>query len=182
MISLLNRWLYNRKASKVKAWQKVLSVLCGAATLFTASGQQAAATAVAAQPVINWVRVGGSVSGELYADRDSLQPYTKNGSLYLGLMVQEKYTNAEFLRIMHKNPGLEKLASSLTLYMFQVKGESYFVASQFYLDDEDKVCLDLGADKVVRPVNSDPIVKLLFEYSLREARRDSVRVQGEAAQ
>lgn len=157
-------------------WQKLVSILCGTAALFSPLGQQtASATASATVSAINWVRIGGSVTGELYADRDSLQPYTKDGHLYLGLMVQEKFTSDEFLEIMRKNPGLEKLASSLTLYMFQIKEQRYFIASQFYLDSEDKVCLDLGAEQFLRPVSSDDAVKMIFGYALDEARRDSVK-------
>lgn len=163
----------------MKAWQKLVSVLCSAAALLgpAAAAQPVQAAAGMPAPVVNWVRIGGSVTGELYADRDSLRPYTKDGSLYVSLMVQEKFTSREFLEIMRQNPGLEDLASSLTLYMFQIKERRYFIASQFYLDSKEEVCLDLGSEQFLRPVGSDQAVKLAFEYALTEARRDSIKVQ-----
>ncbi len=159
--------------------RRLIVFFCGAAAVFGTLLQPASIAAEAAEQsvIVNWVRIGGSVIGELYADRDSLLPYTKDGNLYLGLMVQEKFTSPEFLKIMRNNSGLEKLSSSLTLYMFQVREQRYFIASQFYLDNDEQVCLDLGADKSLRPVGSNASVKLIFEYALQEARRDSIRQQ-----
>lgn len=169
--------MWNRQVNKVKLWQKITGLLCGlVAVVLPLAGPDTVQAAVPA-PAVNWVRIGGSMVGELYADRDSLQPYTKDGSLYLGIMVQEKFTNREFLNIMRKNPGLEELTSSLTLYMFGVKERSYFIASQFYLDTHDMVCLDMGAEEYLRPVSSEKAVQMIFEYTLLEARRDSSKAQ-----
>lgn len=162
----------------MKPWQKLLGIFCGAMTLFSPSvAQPLSVTAASPSVAVNWVRVGGSATGELYADRDSLKPYTKDGSLYLSLMLQEKFTSPEFLDIMRKTPGLENLASSLTLYMFQVKERRYFIASQFYLDSKNFVCLDLGADKYLRPVSGDQNAQIAFNYALAEGRRDSIKAQ-----
>lgn len=177
MILLLRRLMWQQQESKMKLWKNLVSLLCGAAVFFSPATESIQSASAEQKPAINWVRVGGSVIGELYADRDSMKPYTKDGVLYLSLMMQEKFTRPEFLNIMRQTPGLEDLSYSLTLYMFQVKEQRYFIASQFYLDSNELVCLDLGAEKLLRPVSSDPAIRMVFEYALKEARRDSIKTQ-----
>ena len=70
----------------------------------------------------------------------------KNGSYYLTVFAEEKYTDKVFLAELRKDEDLINVVGAVYLYMFDNKGSSYCVVANYLVDDKGNVCLDYGSD------------------------------------
>lgn len=98
----------------------------------------------------NLQKAGETDVGVLYVDVDSVQSLSKSGQLYLALFAEEKYTDADFLNLLHEDESLQNAVGAMYLYLFNSNGTEYTKAAHYIIDKDGKVCLDMGGETAVQ--------------------------------
>ena len=122
----------------------------------------------------NLVKIADTSNGKIYVDTESVTAITKDNQIYMLVAMEEHYKNSQYLaKLRQSNPKLKQAGMRVFLYMFNNNGTQYCVPSRFMADVEGKVCLDLGADMVMKPVNKSIILIKTYEmgYSVLERRQ-----------
>lgn len=115
----------------------------------------------------NFQQAGKTDCGILYVDTDSVTTVKKADTYYLAVMAEEKYTDAEFLKILRQGEGLENASSALILYLFNNNGSAYCIAANYILDDKGRVCLDMGSDMTLRQIGKDKTLTKAYTTALK---------------
>ena len=119
----------------------------------------------------NLVKIADTTNSTIYVDTESVTAITKNNQIYMLVAMEEHYKNSQYLtKLRQSNPNLKQASMRVFLYMFNNNGTQYCVPSRFMADAEGKVCLDLGADMVMKPVNKSITLIKTYEtgYSVLE--------------
>ena len=122
----------------------------------------------------NLVKIADTTNSIIYVDTESVTAITKDNLIYMLVAMEEHYKNSEYLAKLRKsNPKLKQASMRVFLYMFNNNGTQYCVPSRFMADAESKVCLDLGADMVMKPVNKSITLIKTYEmgYSVLERKQ-----------
>lgn len=115
----------------------------------------------------NFQQAGKTDCGILYVDTDSVSTVKKADTYYLAVMAEEKYTDAEFLKILRQGEGLENASSALILYLFNNNGSAYCIAANYILDNKGQVCLDMGSDMDLRQIGKDKTLTKAYTTALK---------------
>ena len=94
--------------------------------------------------------------------------------MYMLVSMEEHYSNPQYLAKLRKSdPRLKQVSMRVFLYMFNNNGTQYCMPSRFMADAEGKVCLDLGADMVMKPVNNGVTLVKTYEtaYAVLERKQ-----------
>ena len=122
----------------------------------------------------NLVKIADTSNGKIYVDIESVSAITKDNQIYMLVVMEEHYKNSQYLaKLRQSNPKLKQASMRVFLYMFNNNGTQYCVPSRFMADVEGKVCLDLGADMVMKPVNKSITLIKTYEmgYSVLERKQ-----------
>ena len=112
----------------------------------------------------NLVKIADTTNSIIYVDTESVTAITKNNQMYMLVAMEEHYKNSQYLsKLRQSNPKLKQASMRVFLYMFNNNGTQYCVPSRFMADVEGKVCLDLGADMVMKPVNKSITLVKTYE-------------------
>ena len=109
----------------------------------------------------NLVKIVDTSKSKIYVDTNSVTPFIKDNKMYMLVSMEEHYSNPQYLaKLRRSDPRLKQVSMRVFIYMFNNNGTQYCMPSRFMADAEGKVCLDLGADMVMKPVdNSVTLVK-----------------------
>lgn len=122
----------------------------------------------------NLVKIADTSNGKIYVDTESVTAITKDNQIYMLVAMEEHYKKSEYLaKLRQSSPKLKQASMRVFLYMFNNNGTQYCVPSRFMADVEGKVCLDLGADMVMKPVNKSITLIKTYEmgYSVLERKQ-----------
>lgn len=115
----------------------------------------------------NLVEAGKTDCGVLYIDSESVSTVKKDGKFYLAVFAEEKFTDAAFLQALRQGEDMQDASGAIYLYLFNSFGSEYFVASNYILSSDGKVCADLGAEELPRQVGNDKLMKNVYIMSLK---------------
>lgn len=115
----------------------------------------------------NLVEAGKTDCGVLYIDSESVGTVKKDGKFYLAVFAEEKFTDAAFLQALRQSEDMQDASGAIYLYLFNSFGSEYFVASNYILSSDGKVCADLGAEELPRQVGNDKLMKNVYIMSLK---------------
>ncbi|MDO4921148.1 MAG: hypothetical protein Q4E64_04900 [Phascolarctobacterium sp.] len=136
-----------------------------------------AAVAMCVLPLPVWARqpieAGRTDCGVLYIEPDSVDTVKKDGKYYLVLMAEERYTDEQFLKILRQGEQTAKAASMLYLYMFNTYGSEYCIGASYLLDDEGRVCADLGSRLEPQAVGGNKTLQNAYTLALKILERKS---------
>ena len=121
------------------------------------------------------LEAGKTDVGVLYIDGDSVNTVKKDGYYYLAFFAEEKYTDAAFLAALRQGEDMANASSSVNLYLFNTFGSEYFIGASYIVDDEGKVCADLGADTTTKEVGSDKTMRNAYTMALKILQRKTGR-------
>ena len=109
----------------------------------------------------NLVKIVDTSNGKIYVDTNSVTPFIKDNKMYMLVSMEEHYSNPQYLaKLRRSDSRLKQVSMRVFIYMFNNNGTQYCMPSRFMADAEGKVCLDLGVDMVMKPVdNSVTLVK-----------------------
>ena len=122
----------------------------------------------------NLVKIVDTSNGKIYVDTDSVTPFMKDNKMYMLVSMEEHYSNPQYLAKLRKSdPRLKQVSMRVFIYMFNNNGTQYCMPSRFMADAEGKVCLDLGADMVMKPVNNSVTLVKTYEtaYAVLERKQ-----------
>ena len=111
------------------------------------------------------LEAGKTDVGVLYIDGDSVNTF----------FAEEKYTDAAFLAALRQGEDMANASSSVNLYLFNTFGSEYFIGASYIVDDEGKVCADLGADTTPKEVGSDKTMRNAYTMALKILQRKTGR-------
>ena len=124
----------------------------------------------------NGLQVAGNTAvGTLYVDTAKTEAVQKNGAYYLVVFAEEKYSDKAFLEKMHKK--VKNVAGAIYLYLFDNKGSSYCVVANYLVDEQGKVCLDLGSDMQMKQLTAKDKTMLNAYTLCLKALEDKRRIQ-----
>ena len=121
------------------------------------------------------LEAGKTDVGVLYIDADSINTVKKDGYYYLAFFAEEKYTDAAFLAALRQGEDMQNAASNISLYLFNTFGSEYFIGASYIVDNEGKVCADLGADTTPKEVGSDKTMRNAYTMALKILQRKTRR-------
>lgn len=122
----------------------------------------------------NLVKIVDTSNGKIYVDTNSVTPFIKDNKMYMLVSMEEHYSNPQYLAKLRKSdPRLKQVSMRVFIYMFNNNGTQYCMPSRFMADAEGKVCLDLGADMVMKPVNNSVTLVKTYEtaYAVLERKQ-----------
>lgn len=119
----------------------------------------------------NMQQAGRTDCGVLYVDTDEAAAVKKDGQLFLAVATEEVYTDKEFLASLRQGEGLEDVASAVTLYLFDNRGQNYLVAAHFLADKAGNVCADLGGAALTPVAKGDKALVNAYTLSLKALER-----------
>ena len=121
------------------------------------------------------LEAGKTDVGVLYIDADSINTVKKDGYYYLAFFAEEKYTDAAFLAALRQGEDMQNAASNISLYLFNTFGSEYFIGASYIVDNEGKVCADLGADTTLKEVGNDKTMRNAYTIALKILQRKTGR-------
>lgn len=121
------------------------------------------------------LEAGKTDVGVLYIDADSINTVKKDGYYYLAFFAEEKYTDAAFLAALRQGEDMQNAASNISLYLFNTFGSEYFIGASYIVDNEGKVCADLGADTTPKEVGNDKTMRNAYTMALKILQRKTGR-------
>lgn len=113
------------------------------------------------------VEAGKTDCGILYIDTESVSTVKKDGKFYLTVFAEEKFTDESFLQVLRQGEDMQDASGAIYLYLFNSFGSEYFVASNYILSSDGKVCADLGAENMPRQVGRDKLMKNVYVMSIK---------------
>ena len=122
----------------------------------------------------NLVKIVDTSNSKIYVDTNSVTPFIKDDKMYMLVSMEEHYSNPQYLAKLRKSdPRLKQVSMRVFIYMFNNNGTQYCMPSRFMADAEGKVCLDLGADMVMKPVNNSVTLVKTYEtaYAVLERKQ-----------
>lgn len=126
----------------------------------------------------NNLQVAGNTSvGTLYVDTSKTEAVQKNGTYFLVVFAEEKYSDKVFLEKLHKNKLLKDVTGAAYLYLFDNKGSSYCVAAKYLVDEQGKVCLNYGSDMQMKQLTAKDKTMLNAYTMCLKALEDKKRFQ-----
>ena len=121
---------------------------------------------------------GTTKVGSLYVDVDKTYPVKKEGTYFLAIFAEEKYTNQVFLTEIRKNEKLKDVAGAVYLYLFDNRGSSYCTAAKYFVDAKGQVCLDYGSDMKMKALTTNDTTMLNAYTLCLKALENKKRIQG----
>lgn len=122
----------------------------------------------------NLVKIVDTSNSKIYVDTNSVTPFIKDNKMYMLVSMEEHYSNPQYLaKLRRSDPRLKQVSMRVFIYMFNNNGTQYCMPSRFMADAEGKVCLDLGADMVMKPVNNSVTLVKTYEaaYAVLERKQ-----------
>ena len=115
-------------------------------------------TAEATQPVGQ--KVGNSDYGVMYIYPDTVEAVKKDNRYFVVVSAEDRYTDEKFLAELRQGENMQNVVSTLYLYMFTNDGRFYCIPQRCLIDNEGKVCVDLGKDMQFRAINEKILVEV----------------------
>ena len=120
------------------------------------------------------IELGNTSRGVAYVDADNVTPLKREGKLYVLVPMEEHFTDQAFLqKLRSSKKELAKASKTVYLYMFNNAGTEYCIAKRFIADEEGYVCVDLGSDMQLKPVNNTVVLVKAYEaaYNVLEKKK-----------
>lgn len=124
------------------------------------------------------IKIADTSNGSIYVDTSSVAPVAKNNKMYMLVSMEEHYTNSKYLtKLRNSDPKLKKVNMRVFLYMFNNNGTQYCMPGRFMVDVDGNICLDMGADLVMKPVNKSVILVKTYEtaYTVLERKQKMLK-------
>ena len=122
------------------------------------------ASAAAAQ---NLEKLGSTTSGDLYIDKDNIQPLTHDGRLFLLVQAELHYNEETLPKLQSLHPELRTAVEVTQIYMYNNDGTQYALLKSLYTDKNDKVVYSVDGTPELKPVQSR-LQMLLYEKALSQ--------------
>ena len=120
------------------------------------------ASAAAAQ---NLEKLGSTTSGDLYIDKDNVQPLTHDGRLFLLVQAELHYNEETLPKLQSLRPELRTAVEVTQIYMYNNDGTQYALLKSLYTDKDDNVVYTIEGSPNLQPVKSK-LQMLLYERAL----------------
>ena len=120
------------------------------------------------------IKITDTSNGVVYVDSNSVVPLMRDNKLYLLVTMEEHYENPNYLaKLRNSDTKLKNATMRVFMYMFNNNGTQYCMPVRFIADAEGKVCLDMGADLVMKPVDNSVLLVKIYEagYSVVERKQ-----------
>lgn len=101
---------------------------------------------------------------KLYLDSGSVATVKRGQEYFLLAAVEERYTDEDFLAELHKDKELSQVVASSYLYLFDNRGATYRIGAWYFIDENGKVCQDMGKNMTDQPV--DKSLTKVYEAAL----------------
>ena len=111
-------------------------------------------------------RIGNSDYGIMYIYPDTVEAVKKDGRYYVVVSAEDRYTDKKFLAELRQGENMQNAVSTLCLYMFTNDGRFYCMPQRYLIDNEGKVCVDLGSDMQFRGID-EKILTQVYTASLK---------------
>ncbi len=111
-------------------------------------------------------RIGNSDYGIMYIYPDTVEAVKKDGRYYVVVSAEDRYTDKQFLAELRQGENMQNVVSTLCLYMFTNDGRFYCMPQRYLIDNEGKVCVDLGSDMQFRGID-EKILTQVYTASLK---------------
>lgn len=111
-------------------------------------------------------RVGNSDYGVMYIYPDTVEAVKKDNKYYVVVSAEDRYTDKKFLAELRQGENMQNAVSTLCLYMFTNDGRFYCMPQRYLIDNEGKVCVDLGSDMQFKGID-EKILTQVYTISLK---------------
>lgn len=111
-------------------------------------------------------KVGNSDYGIMYIYPDTVEAVKKDNKYYVVVLAEDRYTDEKFLSELHKGENMQNAVSTLCLYMFTNDGRFYCMPQRYLIDNEGKVCVNLGSDMQFKGID-EKILTQVYTDSLK---------------
>ena len=111
-------------------------------------------------------KVGNSDYGIMYIYPDTVETVKKDDKYYVVVSAEDRYTDEKFLSELRQGENMQNAVSTLCLYMFTNDGRFYCMPQRYLIDNEGKVCVDLGSDMQFKGID-EKILTQVYTASLK---------------
>lgn len=111
-------------------------------------------------------KVGDSDYGVMYIYPDTVEAVKKDNRYFVIVSTEDRYTDEKFLAELRQGENMQNVVSTLCLYMFTNDGRFYCMPQRYLIDNEGKVCVDLGSDMQFRAID-EKILTEVYTASLK---------------
>lgn len=111
-------------------------------------------------------KVGNSDYGIMYIYPDTVEAVKKDDKYYVVVSAEDRYTDEKFLSELRQGENMQNAVSTLCLYMFTNDGRFYCMPQRYLIDNEGKVCVDLGSDMQFKGID-EKILTQVYTASLK---------------
>lgn len=115
----------------------------------------------------NLVQAGETDVGILFVDTDNVQSVKRDGAFYLAVLSYEKFTDQGYINALREDEDLTQAVGAVYMYLFDNCGTKYCIVSHYIVEDDGKICLDLGANLELQPCTNNKTMLEAYTKALK---------------
>ena len=115
----------------------------------------------------NLEKLGSTKSGDLYIDKDNVQPLRRGNALFVLVQAEIHYNKETLPKLQAMKPELSTAVEVVQLYLFNNNGTQAALLKSLYTDKDGNVVYTLEGSPELKPVQSR-LQMLLYEKALAE--------------
>ena len=115
----------------------------------------------------NLEKLGNTTSGDLYIDKDNVQPLRQGEKLFLLVQAELHYNKETLPKLQALRPELAAATAVTQLYLYNNDGTQAALLKSLYTDKDDKVVYTADGSTELKPIKSR-LQMLLYEKALAQ--------------